>query len=391
MAKESKRFYLYLRKRAGKPPLWYAKFRCEDGTISSPVCSEKESRSAAEAWAWERLLSSEKVKARKPRVRTFAEWAAPWWLFETCPYIREKIAGGFSMSRTYARIRRSYLTHHLVPTFGKIPLTQLCPKDFRDYKMRLLAEGELSPASINRILGTARVMFNYAVEMGELETNPVAPVHELKETPAVRGILTLEELGALLNPAAFESVWHGEPRHFAMNLLAASTGMRLGECQALQVRYFHPEYIEVLHSWDDRYGLSAPKWNSTRVVPIPSRTSAAIAALLAVKRWGEPESEDVVFWGQDRRTPITKTAILKQFKAALARIGISEEARKGRVLLFHGYRHLFNTLVRGTVPDEQLRRVTGHKGIAMSDRYDHPGAEHLADVKAEQEKLFALK
>jgi integrase len=365
------------------------RFRLEDGTIASPVCSEKESRRAAEAWAWERLLREEKPKARKPRVRTFAEWAQPWWEFETCPYIREKIAGGFNMSRGYARIRRCYLTRHLIPEFGKIPLTQLAPRDFRDYKMRLLEAGELAPATINRILGTVRVMFNYAVEMGELETNPVAPVHELKETPAERGILSLPELATLFGPESFEKVWNRDPRHFGLNLLAASTGMRLGECQALQIRYFHPEFVEVRHSWDDKYGISAPKWNSVRVVPIPSRTSAAIGALLELKRWGDPKPEDVIFWGQDRRTPLTKTAILKQFKAALARIGIPEEQRRRRVLLFHGYRHLFNTLVRGTVPDEQLRRVTGHKGITMSDQYDHPGVEHLADVKAEQEKIFA--
>jgi site-specific recombinase XerD len=54
--------------------------------------------------------------------------------------------------------------------------------------MKLLAEGDLSPATINRILATVRVMFNYAVRMGELETNPISPVTELKETPRVRGM-----------------------------------------------------------------------------------------------------------------------------------------------------------------------------------------------------------
>jgi integrase len=80
---------------------------------------------------------------------------------------------------------------------------------------------------------------------------------------------------------------------------------------------------------------------------------------------------------------------LKQFKVALERIGITEEQRKSRVLLFHGYRHGFNTYIRGKVPDEQLRRVTGHKTLAMSDTYDHASVEHPADVKASQEKMFA--
>lgn len=330
------------------------------------------------------------MKARKPRVLTFEEWAKPWWLYETCPYIREKLADGKSIARSNARVRRSYLETHLIPAFGKIPLTQLAPRDFRDFKLRLLREGVLKPATINRILGTARVMFSYAVDMGELESNPVAPVHELKENPAARGILTMEELKALFGPEASENVWHKEPRHFALNLLAASTGMRLGECQALQVQYVHPDHLEVQHSWDDQWGLSAPKWNSARVIPLPSRTASALQALIGLHRWGDPEPEDVVFWGHDRRTPLTKTAILKQFKTALTRIGITEEQRRARVLLFHGYRHGFNTMIRGTVPDEQLRRVTGHKTLAMTDNYDHAAAKHLADVKAQQEKLFPV-
>ncbi len=42
----------------------------------------------------------------------------------------------------------------------------------------------------------------------------------------------------------------------------------------------------------------------------------------------------------------------------------------------------------GKIPDEHLRRVTGHYTLAMSDIYDHARAEHLADVKAAQERIF---
>jgi hypothetical protein len=48
-------------------------------------------------------------------------------------------------------------------------------------------------------------------------------------------------------------------------------------------------------------------------------------------------------------------------------------------------------MIRGRVPDEQLRRVTGHKSIVMQDNYDHPQPEHLADVKAAQETIFVEK
>jgi integrase len=391
MPKQPKRYYLTARKGVGVRPIWYVRFRDEQGVIGSALSTYESDRDKAEQWAVERLLAGNPVKARKPRVSTFEDWAAPWWRFETCPYIREKLANGYNISKAYARVRRSYLDQHLIPEFGKFLLSQLRPGMFRDYKMRLFNEGKLSPATINRILGTARVMFNYAVSMGELESNAVAPVKELKETPKERGILTLVELAALLGPDALKPVWHGELRHYALNLLAASTGMRLGECQALRVENIKEGgFIDVAQSWDDKYGLSAPKWGSRRYVPVPNRTASAIESLLAMRRWGEPRPSDVIFWGQDRNTPITKTAILKQFKVALSRIGITEEERARRVLLFHSYRHGFNTMVRGKVPDEQLRRVTGHKTLAMSDNYDHAGPENLADVRKVQEGLFSV-
>lgn len=125
--------------------------------------------------------------------------------------------------------------------------------------MKLLAEGDLSPATINRILATVRVMFNYAVRMGELETNPISPVTELKETPRVRGILT--------------TVWHNDLRPNTMNLLAASGGLWLGEVEASQAKHFHPDHVEARHSWDDKFGRSEPKWGSARIIPIPNWAS----------------------------------------------------------------------------------------------------------------------
>ena len=114
-------------------------------------------------------------------------------------------------------------------------------------------------------------MFNYAVEMGELEMNPVSPVKELKETPKERGILTAKELLSLFGTDAIETVWGNDLRYYACNLLSASTGMRMGECQALQVQYVHEDFVQVIHGWNDRYGISPPKWNSVRLVPIPKK------------------------------------------------------------------------------------------------------------------------
>ena len=221
-------FYLYLRQRKGKEPVWYVKYRDADGKILSPVCTDETDKDKATKWAVSnavKLATAQREWERNPRGQTFKEWAADWWL-PSCPYITEKRADGFNISATYSSIRRSYLTRHLLPEFGKYRLSELRPAMLRDFKMKMKNAGKPQPATINQILGTMRIMLGYAVEMDEIETNPMSPVGELKEEPRQRGILTPSELAELFGPGALEKVWHGELRHYAANMLSASTGMR---------------------------------------------------------------------------------------------------------------------------------------------------------------------
>jgi len=61
-------------------------------------------------------------------------------------------------------------------------------------------------------------------------------------------------------------VWGNNILHYTINLLAGSSGMRMGEVQALQIQYIHKEYIGVFHSWSRKYGLKSAKWGSEREI-----------------------------------------------------------------------------------------------------------------------------
>jgi hypothetical protein len=60
----AKKFYLYERKRAGKFPVWYVRYRQEDGTIGSPVPTGKADEDEANEWAIEHLSEDRSKKAR---------------------------------------------------------------------------------------------------------------------------------------------------------------------------------------------------------------------------------------------------------------------------------------------------------------------------------------
>jgi hypothetical protein len=155
----NRRFYLYERRRSGKPPVWYVRFRKPDGSVTSPVSSGQAEKAKAEAWALEQLLAGEgRLPARSPGNPTFAEWAADWWVYDRCPYIAEKRADGYNISKNYADGRRRMLQQYLIPALGDVPLRQLAPRHFRDLKMSLLEAGKLLPGTINRIIGTTSTL-----------------------------------------------------------------------------------------------------------------------------------------------------------------------------------------------------------------------------------------
>jgi integrase len=53
--------------------------------------------------------------------------------------------------------------------------------------------------------------------------------------------------------------------------------------------------------------------------------------------------------------------------------------RRERNILFHGFRHFFNSTIRGSVSDDILRLQTGHSDGKMTDQYDH-----ITDDRGEQ-------
>jgi len=66
-------------------------------------------------------------------------------------------------------------------------------------------------------------------------------------------------------------------------------------------------------------------------------------------------------------------------KAKKILLFFGEIVRKERNISFHGFRHFFNSTIRGTVSDDILRLQTGHSDGKMTDQYDH-----ITDDRGEQ-------
>ena len=118
-----------------------------------------------------------------------------------------------------------------------------------------LRRGKLSPSTINHALRCLKIMLKEATRQGVIARDPSAFINGLAESPAERGILNGEEIRKLFDEKKIEKVWTGDRKHFTLNLTAASTGLRMGELQALAVGAVQPDYLTVSQSWERRTGF----------------------------------------------------------------------------------------------------------------------------------------
>ena len=367
-----KQYYLVKRKDRltnGKPT-YYCRFRDESGEIKAGRSTGETAKTRAENWVLNRLHTENNDE----RV-TFAQFAEGWFT-AAHPFVKAREARGSALSPIYIEAQSIYLRKHILPTFGKKYIAKIKPSHVESWLLSFK-----NPSSANRYLSCLKVMLGEARRLGVISSNPAREISKLAEKPKEKTILTVDEVRDLFKTTKH---WGDDLKQYTANLLAASTGMRLGEVQALQCQYVHDDYVAVMHSWGRKHGLLPPKGGMTREVPIPAKTSDYL------KRIIEPgvDDESFVFYGVDPFTPLDHKTMAEALYEALKAIEIDDAKRTARNISFHSWRHWFNTMCRAKIPDYKLRRLTGHRTEAMTERYTHVALEDYEDVVKLQTETF---
>ena len=389
MAKKA--FYLIRRKdrlTQGKPT-YYARFRDSKGVFLPWKSTGETSKTRAELWAQERLGES---IDRRENV-SLASYVEGFWDSDST-FAQGRFAHGFTLTNTYLEISEGYTRNHLVPAWGSYRLHDLTPGTVDAWIVRLRKIGKLAPATINKLLQTLRTVLGHAVAEGYLVENPAAFVKPIRVERKAPGILTPHEVVDLLSSP---EPW-SDHRQWTINLLAATTGMRMGEIRGLLVENVKADHVEIRQSWEQGHGLKEPKYGSVRDVPISDLVAGALNRVIQ-----EDAPESIVFYstaGKDR--PMSKSCIEKNLYRAIVALQLSPDEMKDREkreaalkavhdrgITFHSHRHFLNTLLRSRgVPDSKVRQITGHRSVQMSDWYTHYRAEDFLEVVAVQEELL---
>jgi integrase len=161
----------------------------------------------------------------------------------------------------------------------------------------------------------------------------------------------------------------------AMIVVAAFTGMRMGEMRALRWRDvdFAGGRITISRafSWDTE---SSTKSRQMRTVPLARQAGEVMLALRGRARF--TGRGDFVFCRPDGGE-VDRSAIRRRFVAAQGEAGL-------RVRRFHDLRHTFGSLVIRKFDLVAVQAMMGHSKITTTQRYLHskPRADDVAKLSA---------
>jgi integrase len=312
----------------------------------------------------------------------FLDYIEDFWT-PSSAYVKERaLVAKCPLSKYYISMNHDDVARHLRPFAGfkGKRLGDITTGLVLDWQ-RWAAESGLGPRRINAITSSMRVAVRYAVKRQDLPRDPFVGIGAAHEEAREKGVLTHEELAALVAAPL------PDPRVKAAVLLAALCGLRRGEIRGLEWRDVDivAGLIHVIHNYVDTEGRKSPKRGSVRSVPITRAIKATLDSLREVSNFTSPD--DFVFAQLDsREAPLAESFFRYGMAKALEAIGISHESQRARNLTFHGLRHTFVTLGRmAGLSDLVMQTLAGHKSAAMMEHYSHAG--QVLDFAAAREAI----
>lgn len=344
------------------------------------VSSGKTSKSDAEEWAKEQL-AEKGVTLRKGSL-TFREFATGFYDWDA-PYIKA-LRIQKDIGRSHAKNMAGVLDHTLLPYFGDMKLSQITPEVIESWMASMVDEGK-TRSTIRNYSQFLKNILSEARRLRHLTHNPMLDARRpTKSNRKRKGVMTVSEAKKLLEESQIETLW-GKKRtgilFYTINLIAAGTGLRLSEIQALKFKTVNLQhrYIMIIGSWEREFGYKEhPKTDgSERVVPLSGRMVKYLTKLMPS---GAPP-EGFVFTARRKDAPVGQTAVGDRFRAACDALGIDRKARR---ITFHSWRHFFNSfLLNRGLPMSVAQDTIGHDTESMTLRYWHEDQDRIRQIQEE--------
>ena len=320
------------------------------------------------------------VLAKSRAAVPFADFILNFWDFDSSLYVREKLRKSHGIHRNYTEGQLLTVQKTWAPFFKGRVLGEIGRADIERF-IDSLDWKKLSAGRKNGIIRAGFIALRWAYNKDLISRDVTKGIVMFSGKTKERQILTPE-----LAAAVFRAPWNDERARLA-NMLAAVTGLRAGEVQALQVKDFDRDCLYIKHSWNCRDGLKTTKNNESRTVEVFPEIIGELLSIAKVNPHGVG-MESYVFWGERKADkPMEEALFIAGLRKALQSAGMSEEAARG--YCFHGWRHFYSTFMKGHIETRLLQTQTGHKSVAMLERYSDHGRENDREtIQAAQRAAF---
>ena len=303
-----------------------------------------------------------------------------FWDFENSEYVKKRIARGYDIKQRNCKEKLGIVKRYWAKYFDADRTVQsLTSRELDDFLMYLRTEKKLSADTVNKTMTAGNMAFEFLIKEGLITSNPLTSVERFKVNAKKRGIPTETEMKKLM-----ELDWNWTDSVYKLAFkVAALFGLRAGEISGLQVCDIdaNADLLYIRHSWNDTDKLKDTKNGDDRIIPIEH--GVALELLMNARRNPDYSDTSFVFWSPKvAGQPMWPSSFEDDFYIAMQRIGISEEQRKERNIVFHSLRHYCATQIAQRASLEIAMKILGHRTEEMTRLY----SEHETQMKLNNAK-----
>jgi integrase len=331
------------------------------------------------------------IKKHSKESEGMVDYLRRFWDYDQSPYIADKRSHGIKLGKTYARCCFERVNLYWAPYFEGKKIGEITRQSLKDFSVAVAKKyPKLSPMTLRqiRLVGVTALRWAFANEL--IPADPTIGLTGYSTKAKKRGVLSPKEAGDL-----FKLEWK-DKRSMLINLVAMTTGLRIGEILALKVENVGEEYLTIEYSYSALDGMKSTKTDEERVVPV---IAAIRDAMLNLARFN-PYDNGYVFWGEKKERPCGSYTPAAELKKMLFRLRAGEnpnpEKKKEveeywtkRNVVFHSWRHFYASRMTDKLEARKVMLATGHKTESVFKGYsDHALESDLMDVAVTTGEVF---
>lgn len=252
------------------------------------------------------------------------------------------------------------LKYHLKPFFADKSIAKITTFDIERYKKSRKDAGAAN-GTINRELAALSHLFSKAVEWKWMDHKP-AKINRLREDSGRITYLTTEQIERLIEAATHDQFAHIYP----FIVIGLETSMRRSEILSIRLEDIDTE----------KQVIYIPKAKGgAREQPITKHLADFLKSYLDAA-----DDEQVWLFPSEKSKTGHTVNVEKPWKRVVLAAGLDPKQ-----VVRHTLRHTAIThLVQAGVDLPTVKRISGHKTLAMVERYSHQNGDH---IKAAMDKL----